>query len=310
MKEKTVMPKRFISFLSTLIILFSLFSSTQAATTWINNIETAKKKAAIEKKDMLLFFSGSDWCHWCQKLDNEVFTQDKFAQEAGKDFILVNLDFPRKKELEKSIKEQNQQMQKTYGIRGFPTVILTDADGKPYAKTGYQQGGVDVYLAQLHNFRNNNAKKDALLAKADQTTGLERAKLLDQALTTIMENHLLGDRNKLMEEIVKLDPDNKAGLKEKYILQHKVAPIEKALQKTGNFDQALTDIDTLLKKETKLKPEDRQRLYLFKASICLKGKRDKESGISNLEQAAKTAPNTKIAKQIPDIIVSIRGTKK
>jgi len=104
MKEKTVMPKRFISFLSTLIILFSLFSSTQAATTWINNIETAKKKAAIEKKDMLLFFSGSDWCHWCQKLDNEVFTQDKFAQEAGKDFILVNLDFPRKKELEKSIK--------------------------------------------------------------------------------------------------------------------------------------------------------------------------------------------------------------
>ncbi|MEA2109994.1 MAG: thioredoxin family protein [Pseudomonadota bacterium] len=304
------MPKRFISFLSTLIILFSLFSSAQAATTWINNVETAKKNAATEKKDMLLFFSGSDWCHWCQKLDKEVFTQDKFAQEAGKDFILVSLDFPRKKELEKSIKEQNQQMQKAYGIRGFPTVILTDADGKPYARTGYQQGGVDAYLAQLHNFHNNNAKKDALLTKADQATGLERAKLLDQALAMMMTNHLLGDRNKLIDEIIKLDPDNKAGLRAKYELQHKVAPIEKALQKTGNFDQALTDLDKLLQEETNLQPEDRQRLYLFKASICLKGKKDREAGISSLEQAAKTAPNTKIAKQIPDIIANIRGTKK
>ena len=304
------MPKRLFTFLLTITILILLFSSAPAATTWINNFEAAKKKAVVEKKDMLLFFSGSDWCHWCQKLDKEVFSQEKFAQEAGKDFILVNLDFPRKKELEKSIKEQNQQMQKTYGVRGFPTVILTDAAGKPYAKTGYQQGGVDVYLTQLHNFQNNNAKKDALLAKADQATGLERAKLLDQTLAIIMEDHLLGDRNKLMEEIVKLDPDNKAGLKEKYILRHKVAPIEKALQKTGNFDQALTDIDTLLKNETKLRPEDRQRLYLFKASICLKGKKDKEAGISNLEQAVKMAPNTKIAKRIPDIINNIRGTKK
>lgn len=303
-------PKRFFSFLLTLIILFSLLSPVQAATTWINNFETAKKKAALEKKDMLLFFSGSDWCHWCQKLDKEVFNQDKFAQEAEKDFILVNFDFPRKKELAKSIKEQNQQMQKEYGIQGFPTVILTDAEGKPYARTGYQQGGVDAYLTQLHNFHDNNAKKNALLAKADQASGLERAKLLDQALALMMTNHLLGDRNQLIDRIIKLDPDNKAGLRAKYELQHKVAPIEKALQKTGDFDQALTDLDKLLQKETNLRPEDRQRLYLFKASICLRGKRDKESGISNLEQAAKAAPNTKIAKRIPDIIANIRGVKK
>ncbi len=304
------MQKRWVNLLLILITLSSLLSSAHAAVNWVNDFEAAKKKAAIEKKDMLLFFSGSDWCHWCQKLDKEVFSQEKFAREAEKDFILVNLDFPRKKELEKSIKEQNQQLQKTYGIRGFPTVILTDATGIPYAKTGYQQGGVDVYLAQLRNFHNLEAKKVTLLAEAGKKSGLERAKLLDQALVIMMENHLLGDRNKLIEEIVTLDPDNKAGLKEKYLLQQKVAPIEKALQKTGNFDQALADIDELLKKETKLKPEDRQRLYLFKAGICLKGKRDKEAGISNLEQAAKAAPGTKIAKQIPDIISNIRGTRK
>lgn len=304
------MQKRCVNFSLILIIFFSLFSSAQAAVSWVNDFEAAKKKAVVEKKDMLLFFSGSDWCHWCQKLDQEVFSQEKFAREAEKDFILVNIDFPRKKELAKSIKEQNQQLQKKYGIRGFPTVILTDATGIPYARTGYQQGGVDAYLVHLDNFHDLEAKKLGLLAEADKKSGLERAKLLDQALALMMENHLLGDRSKLMEEIVALDPDNKAGLKEKYLLQQKVAPIEKELRKTGNFDQALTDIDELLKKETTLKPEDRQRLYLFKAGICLKGKRDREAGISNLEQAAKAAPETKIAKQIPNIISNIRGTKK
>ena len=302
------MLKRSLITCSTLFILLTILSPAHAG--WIDNFETAKAKAVKEHKDMLLFFSGSDWCHWCQKLDKEVFSQDTFAQEAEKNFILVNFDFPRKKELKKSIKEQNQKMQKAYGIRGFPTVILTDAAGKPYAKTGYQQGGVDAYLSHLNNFHSLKAKENALLAEADKASGLEKAKLLDQALVMMMENHLLGDRNKLIDEIIKLDPENKAGLRAKYELQHKVAPIEAALQKTGNFDQALADLDKLLKEETNLQPKDRQRLYLFKAGISLKGKKDKEAGISSLEQAAKAAPETKIAKQIPDIIASIRGTKK
>jgi thiol-disulfide isomerase/thioredoxin len=288
--------------------MMAVFSTAQAG--WFNNYEAAKDQAVKEHKDMLLVFSGSDWCHWCQKLQEEVFSQERFNQEAEKDFILVEIDFPRKKEIAETIKEQNQNLAKKYKVTGLPTVILADAGSNPYAKTGYQPGGADAYLTQLKDLRSSKDKRDNLLAEANKVNGLERAKLLDQALAIMMENNLLGDRNKLMEEIVKLDPDNKAGLKEKYILQHKVAPIEKALQKTGNFDQALTDLDKLLKEETNLQPEDRQRLYLFKASICLKGKRDKESGISSLEQAAKAAPDTKIAKQIPDIINNIRGTKK
>ncbi len=301
------MLKRSIILISTLIMLTAIFLPAQAA--WLNNYESARAQAGKEHKDMLLVFSGSDWCRWCQQLQKEVFSQKKFNQEAEKDFILVEIDFPRKKEMADAIKEQNQNLAKKYGVTGFPTVILADAAGKPYAKTGYQQGGADVYLSQLKDLRSSNDKRDNLLAEANKVTGLERAKLLDQALAMMIEHHLLGDRNKLMDEIIKLDPDNEAGLGAKYEIHHKVAPIEEALQRTGNFDQALTDLDKLLKEETNLQPEDRQRLYLFKASICLKGKRDKESGISNLEQAAKAAPNTKIAKQIPDIIANIKGEK-
>lgn len=302
------MLQRFITIISTLFILMTVFSPAQAD--WINNFDAAKNTAAIEHKDMLLVFSGSDWCHWCQQLQKEVFSQEKFNQEAEKEFILVEIDFPRKKEIAAATKEQNQNLAKRYAVQGFPTVILTDAAGKPYARTGYLQGGAGAYLSQLQDFHNSKSKYDQLLVAAGKTSGLERAKLLDQALTTMVDHRILGDRNTLMDEIIKLDPDNKAGLRAKYEIHHKVAPIEEALQKTGNFDQALTDLDKLLKEEADLRPEDRQRLYLFKASICLKGKRDKEAGISNLEQAAKAAPDTRIAKQIPDIIANIRGEKK
>jgi thioredoxin-related protein len=307
MEDDTQMLKRFFTLALTMIILTLLFSPAQAA--WFNNFEAAKTKAAQEHKDMLLVFSGSDWCHWCQKLQQEVFSQPQFTREAEKSFILMEIDFPRQKETAAAIKKQNQHLAEKYAIQGFPTVIIADAAGRPYARTGYQQGGAEAYLAHLHDFQNSKKEYDQLLLEAGKAAGLERAKLLDQALATMVNHQLLGNRNALMAEIIKLDPENKAGLRTKYGLQHKVAPIEMALQKTGNFDQALADLDKLLKEETNLQPEDRQRLYLFKASICLKGKRDKEAGISNLEQAAKAAPETKIAKQIPDIIANIRGEK-
>ncbi|MBO5763407.1 MAG: hypothetical protein J6R85_06000 [Lentisphaeria bacterium] len=35
------------------------------------------------------------------------------------------------------------------GIRGFPTVLLVRADGTVIARTGYQAGGPEKYIAHL-----------------------------------------------------------------------------------------------------------------------------------------------------------------
>ena len=37
---------------------------------WSHDFEAAKKQAASEKKDLLMDFTGSDWCGWCIKLYN------------------------------------------------------------------------------------------------------------------------------------------------------------------------------------------------------------------------------------------------
>ena len=100
---------------------------------WTDDFAAAKVRAAKEGKDLLVDFTGSDWCHWCIKLSEEVFEHEAFEKEASKDFVFVELDFPRRKQLAPEVKEQNAALQAKFGIQGFPTVLLMDAEGRPYA---------------------------------------------------------------------------------------------------------------------------------------------------------------------------------
>ena len=62
---------------------------------WQDNLETALQKAKQENKAVLVNFTGSDWCIWCKRLSEEVFTKDEFENYADDNLILVKLDFPR-----------------------------------------------------------------------------------------------------------------------------------------------------------------------------------------------------------------------
>ena len=121
---------------------------------WLTDLDAAKKQAAAEKKDILIDFTGSDWCGWCIKLDKEVFSTPEF--KAQKDFVLVSLDFPRKKQLPAEEKARNEALMRQWSVQGFPTIILTNAAGEAYAQTGYQEGGPAKYLAHLAELRKQN----------------------------------------------------------------------------------------------------------------------------------------------------------
>jgi thioredoxin-related protein len=87
----------------------------------------------------LLDFTGSDWCGYCIKLDEEVFSKPSFKKFAKENLVLVELDYPRGKNLPKKTKEQNDSLKSKYGISGYPTIILLDSDGKEAARwIGYK----------------------------------------------------------------------------------------------------------------------------------------------------------------------------
>jgi thioredoxin-related protein len=118
---------------------------------WLTDLEAAKKQAAAEKKGILVAFIGSDWCVWCKRLEKEVFSTDEF--KAQKDFVLVALDFPREKTLPEDVRARNEALRKDWKTGGFPAVVLLNAEGRPYARTGYLPGGPKKYLDNLSYLR-------------------------------------------------------------------------------------------------------------------------------------------------------------
>ena len=132
----------------TLLLLATI--TARAELTWLTDLDEAKKVATKENKKLLVDFTGSDWCGYCIKLHKEVFDTPEFEKFA-KDYVLVELDFPKRKEQPAAEKAKNQAAQKKYGVNGFPTVIIMNTSGKVLNRAeGYSpDSGPSAYLPQL-----------------------------------------------------------------------------------------------------------------------------------------------------------------
>lgn len=117
--------------------------------TWIENWDTAISTAKETGRTVLVNFTGSDWCSWCIKLSNEVFEKKEFNAYAKDNLVLLKLDFPRKIAQSVELKQQNSNLQRQFGIQGYPTILLVNAEGKEIGRTGYQPGGAEAYVKHL-----------------------------------------------------------------------------------------------------------------------------------------------------------------
>lgn len=131
------------------VILTWVLVSMAQTRTWTQDYDQALAEAKKTGKVLLIAFSGSDWCPWCMKLDNEVFQKPAFRAYAEKHLVLMLADFPKKKSLPPAIQEQNMQLAKRFEIEGFPTVVLLNPKGELIAKTGYRPGGAKAYVEHL-----------------------------------------------------------------------------------------------------------------------------------------------------------------
>jgi len=126
----------------------------QAATTayasekpgWLVDLDEAYELSKKSGKPILANFTGSDWCGWCKRLDASVFSTSTFQDWAKKNVVLLELDFPRRKQIPEKNRQQNAAMQQALRITGYPTiwVMTLDKDAatgrysvNPLGKTGY-----------------------------------------------------------------------------------------------------------------------------------------------------------------------------
>ncbi len=135
-----------------LLVGFSTLAQSQELK-WYSNLDEAVGVSMKTQKPLFLFFTGSDWCGWCIRLQNEVFRTPEFKDWASKNVTLVELDFPRKFQLTPELMNQNAQMQQIFEVRGYPTVWFTKptkVDGKTnlekLGSTGYLAGGPATWI--------------------------------------------------------------------------------------------------------------------------------------------------------------------
>lgn len=122
---------------------------TAAGLTWHTNYRAALADAQEQNRHVFLFFTGSDWCGWCMKLNQEILSTPEFGRYAEEKLVLVEVDFPREKTQSAELKKQNATLQRIFEIEGYPTVIVLDKAGHQVGRLGYQEGGPGPFIKAL-----------------------------------------------------------------------------------------------------------------------------------------------------------------
>jgi thioredoxin-related protein len=111
------------------IVLVSLTSLPACGLEWLTDLPTALDKGKREDKNVLVDFTGSDWCPWCKRLQTTVFDQPRFAEYAEANLVLLRVDFPHNQTLPRVQQRANQDLKNSFGVRSFPTVYLVSPEG-------------------------------------------------------------------------------------------------------------------------------------------------------------------------------------
>lgn len=263
---------------------------------WSHDFEAAKKQAASEKKDLLMDFTGSDWCGWCIKLNDEVFKHEPFKAGVKDTFVLVELDYPKdKSKLSEETQKQNDELRDKYAIQGYPTILLCDSEGLPYAATGYQKGGPEKYVSHLNELRGNKAKRDEAFAKAGKSEGVEKAKALLAGLDAmgLDEGLVTNFYGKIAGEIKEADPKDETGFKKKEETKARFTAFQTQLQEAaqgGDMDAALALVDKTLK-EGGFGKEETLQIMMTRAMIFAQQKKF-DDAIKAVDEAKAYAPDS------------------
>jgi len=204
---------------------------------WSHDFEASKKLAAKEGKVMLVDFTGSDWCGWCIKLNEEVFSHDEFKEGVKDGYVLVELDYPSdKSKLSAETIAQNEKLQEEYSVTGFPTILLMDGEGRPFAKTGYQPGGPVKYVEHLDELSTLKTARDEAFGKAAELEGVEKAKALVAALGSMeLDEALVASfYSGQIDAIKAADPSDESGYIKGIEMKAKFADYQAEVNRLGS----------------------------------------------------------------------------
>lgn len=242
---------------------------------WSQDFEAVRKASQGSGKDILMDFTGSDWCPPCMRMEDEVFTQTSFIKKAPLKYELLRIDYPRKTPQSERVKQQNQKLAEIYPLEGVPTFLLVDKAGKPYAAlVGYQGGGPEAFLGLLDKLASQKKVLADLSAAVDQAgPGAGKATALHNLYAQTEKWGLSAYYSDLPPKIMKEDSDGKAGLKPRYQLLQDYNHLLATWTEKTDFQQAIKDTQALADRAQSL-PDIQQKILFTEAMIYLNALND------------------------------------
>jgi len=133
-----------------------LASCIVSAQSWETNFDNAIALADKSDRDIILVFSGSDWCAPCIKLDKSIWQSEEFQSYAKENWVFLKADFPRKKsnKLSENQTALNATLADKYNKNGiFPLVVKLDSNGNILGQTSYKNITPTEYVEHLKELK-------------------------------------------------------------------------------------------------------------------------------------------------------------
>src|ERR1041385_2148256 len=110
--------KRSFTFICAFLVVGTLWAQNDSThdLAWHTRIDEVYKLSKSSGKPIFAFFTGSDWCGWCHKLQRDVFNKPSFISWADKNVVLLELDFPRRRQLSPELTQQNNELLQVFSV--------------------------------------------------------------------------------------------------------------------------------------------------------------------------------------------------
>ncbi len=275
---------------------------------WLQDFNVAKQTAAEQGKDILLVFTRSDACRWSMRMDSEIFARDSFLEQAQRDFVLVTVDFPEGKEGQSQVEDisRNLRLLKQLGVQVIPSVVLSDAQGRPYGFQNYVVGGVSRFMELVQEHRAVRQTRDQALARIESAAGAEKLAPMRECLELLLKHDLLAwheEHVKQWEQIATMyDGRNEHGVNEVFFEHRWIEQLNKLndMSHESEFVRQAQMLDQW-EQQCDFRDDDRGALLHFLAGRCLfaAGENHLADAIRHFQEGAEFEPqNEQLALQL------------
>lgn len=290
-----------IALLTSALVLLPLTSGADSPKV---QLDKACQQARAAKKDVLLIFSGSQWHQNSKDFEAKVLKAEKFVEATSKDFVQALIEIPPTRE------EAHQELldfDKTYQFRSIPTLILTDAQGRPYGNTiPAQDEELDKFIARLGELRKIRVERDKDFEAAQKAQGKEKAELIVKALKSLPQETIGAFYEAELVMIEKADPKNETGY------AGEIRKAQAIAQEQARYNELFSGrkydeiIKTSQAEVAKLQGEDAQRVKLYEVK-ALYAQRKYEEALREVNVLEKMAPDSELGKRSAQFSSQIQG---